>query len=473
MNISMIGFQTWLESAANYERQKKTNQFSLRTISLLANELNNPQNAFKSFHIAGSKGKGSVSAMIASILHEAGFNEGLYTSPHIIDFLERVGKADGRFDNSIYEQAAGELIPFIDETSEKLEKLGFEQASWFELMTLFAFLSFRNAKVDYGVFETGLGGRFDATNILTPLVSIITPIELEHTEYLGNTIAKIAFEKAGIIKPHTPVCISLQPNAAKRVFLFQSIKKHSPVYFLDKALKNSSYEYNSQTNSMRIMLDFGGFRLNKGRETLFKRPLTTNLKLLGKVQVQNAALAALAVKTALPQTDETVIERGLSNTNLYGRFEISDYLYKKIYILKLILDGAHTENSVRITIDTLNHIFPNTRCNVLFAAAFDKKIENIAPLFFDKNNNFHRFFLTIPGEKKQSDFEKLTQVFLPFCEKNGKPHLETTDYSSIINKAIDVSAEENAILLVTGSFYLVSEVKKSLKLNTNLSPVEG
>ena len=473
MNISMIGFQTWLESAANYERQKKTDQFSLRTISLLANELNNPQNAFKSFHIAGSKGKGSVSAMIASILHEAGFNEGLYTSPHIVDFLERVGKADGRFENSVYEQAAGELVPFIDETSENLEKLGFEQASWFELMTLFAFLSFRNAGVDYGVFETGLGGRFDATNILTPLASVITPIELEHTEYLGNTIAKIAFEKAGIIKPHTPVCISRQPKAAKRVFAIQAFKKHSPVYFLDKALKNYSYEYDSQTNSMSIKLDFSNFRLKKSNEPLFERQIKANLKLLGEVQVQNAALAALAVKTVLPDIDDTVIEKGLSNTKLYGRFEISDYLYKKSYNLKLKLDGAHTENSVRITIDTLNHIFPHAKCNVLFAAAFDKKIENIAPLFFDKNNNFNRFFLTIPGEKKQSDFKKLTEVFIPLCKKNGKPHTQTIDYSAIISEAVAVSAVENAILLVTGSFYLVSEVKKSLKLNNSLSPVAG
>ena len=473
MNISMIGFQTWLESAANYERQKRTKQFSLKTISLLANELQNPQNAFESFHIAGSKGKGSVSAMIASILHEAGFNEGLYTSPHIIDFLERVGKADGRFENTCYEQAAGELIAFIDGISEKLDNLGFEQASWFELMTLFAFLTFRNAGIDYGVFETGLGGRFDATNILTPLVSVITPIELEHTEYLGNTIPKIAFEKAGIIKPHTPICISRQSWQAKIVFWLQALKKHSPVYFLERILKKYSYQYDSATNSMNITLDFGGFHLKGQKEPLFRRVITANLHLLGEVQVQNAALAALAVKVAMPGIDEGTIEKGLSHTKLQGRFEIEDYLYKKSYNLKLILDGAHTENSIRITINTLKNMFPCKKCNVLFAAAADKKIENIAPLFFDGSVDFNRFFFTIPGEKKQSDFEKLTQVFIPFCDKNKKPYNESKDYSMMITEALTCSAEEDAILLVTGSFYLVSEVKKSLKLTNTFSPVAG
>lgn len=469
----MIGFQTWLESAANYERQKRTKQFSLKTISLLANELNNPQNTFKSFHIAGSKGKGSVSAMIASILHEAGFNEGLYTSPHIIDFLERVGKADGRFDSIYYEQAAEELIAFIDGISEKLDKLEFEQASWFELMTLFAFLTFRNAQIDYGVFETGLGGRFDATNILTPLVSVITPIELEHTEYLGNTIPKIAFEKAGIIKPYTPVCVSNQSIQAKRVFWLQSLKKHAPVYFLDRILKTYSFKYDSSTNTMNITLDFGDFHLKGQNTPAFKRKITANLHLLGDIQVQNAALASLAVKIAIPNIDEKTIENGLNKTQLQGRFEIKDYLYENSYKLKIILDGAHTENSIRITINTLKNMFPGKKCNVLFAAAADKKIEKIAPLFFEASVDFNRLFFTIPGEKKKSDYNKLINTFLPFCEKYRKPYYESQDYSAIITEALTCSAEENAILLVTGSFYLVSEVKKSLKLTNTFLPVTG
>ena len=473
MSISMIGFQTWLESAANYERQKRTKQFSLKTISLLANELNNPQDAFKSFHIAGSKGKGSVSAMIASILHEAGFNEGLYTSPHIIDFLERVGKAYGRFESTCYEQAAEELIAFIDGISEKLDTLGFEQASWFELMTLFAFLTFRNAHIDYGVFETGLGGRFDATNILTPLVSVITPIELEHTEYLGNTIPKIAFEKAGIIKPHTPVCVSKQSSQAKIVFWLQALKKRAPVYFLDRILKNYTYQYNSATNTMNITLDFGNFHLKGQKLPLFNRKITANLHLLGEVQVHNAALAALAVKVVMPDIDEKIIEKGLSNTKLQGRFEIKDYLYKNSYNFKTILDGAHTENSIRITIDTLKNMFPGKKCNVLFAIAADKKIEHIAPLFFDGPVDFNRFFFTIPGEKKKADYNKLTEVFVPLCEKNRKPYYESQEYFTMITEALTHSADEDAILLVTGSFYLVSEVKNSLKLTNTFSPVTG
>lgn len=466
----MIGFQTWLESAANYETQRKTGEFSLKTISLLANNLCNPQNEFNSVHIAGSKGKGSVSTMVSSIFREAGFSEGLYTSPHILHFLERVGKSDGRFEHEIYEKSATELISFIEDIAERLDEENFDQASWFELMTLFAFLCFKNAKVDWAVFETGLGGRLDATNVLAPKICAITPIELEHTEFLGDTIKKIATEKAGIIKKNVPVCVSPQTKEAFKVIKSSAKKNHSPFYYLPDLLKNSNFCYKNQ--KMQIELDFGESTFYKSKQKLFCRPIKTELNLLGEVQVSNAALASLIAKIAVPNITEETIEKGLSSAFLPGRFEIINRKSDENHNQIMILDGAHTINSISYALKTYKDVFNSKKYNLLFACAYDKKIEQIAPLFFNQNTP-ENIFLTKPGDHKASNLQRVINAFYPICEKE-KINVETIeDYSAAIDKAIKKSINDKSILFVVGSFYLVSEVKNVLRHNKHFLPVEG
>ncbi len=462
MNISMIGFEAWLESAANYEKQKKNGEFSLRTISLLANELDNPQTAYKTIHVAGSKGKGSVSTMCASILNAHGFSDGLYTSPHIISFLERVRAVKDFFDNQIYEEAAGELIQFIEDISERLEIAGFSQASWFELITLFAFITFKKAGVNFGVFETGLGGRLDATNILQPEVSVITPIELEHTEYLGNTISEIAFEKAGIIKENTPVCISAQVKEAEKVFKKVARQRHAPIYFVNDAVKKIDCSFENQKTN--ICIDFGNFKLPKQSTKLFSRPIKTSLQLAGKVQAYNAALAALSVKIACPEISEETIEQGLSAVKMTGRFEIVEYCYNKTDSITIIFDGAHTPNSINLSIDTYNNYFKEPCC-LLFACAYDKHVENIAPLFFEKLNKKPKaVYCTKPGDIKTSDLDRLSNAFEPLCKAHDIPYELNENYFETIDMAVKKAADTTGILLVCGSFYLVAECKKHLKL---------
>lgn len=459
----MIGFETWLESAANYEKQKKNGDFSLRTISLLANELGNPQLAYKTIHVAGSKGKGSVSTMCASILNMYGFSDGLYTSPHILNFLERVKSVRNFFDNQIYEESAGELVQFIEDISERLEIAGFSQASWFELITLFAFITFKKSGVDYGVFETGLGGRLDATNILQPEVSVITPIELEHTEYLGDTIAKIAFEKAGIIKENTPVCISAQTKEAEKVFRKIARKKHAPIYFVDEAVNKIDYSYeNPKTN---VYIDFTNFKTSKKAENLFARPIKTSLQLAGKVQAYNAALAALAVKIACPEISEDVIEKGLAAVKMPGRFEITEYLYNKTDKITIIFDGAHTPNSINLSIDTYNNYFASISCSILFACAYDKHVESIAPAFMQNmNTKPDAIFCTKPGDTKSSDLVRLSEAFEPLCKYYNIPYNLNENYIEAIDMALHYAAGKSGILYVCGSFYLVAECKKHLKI---------
>lgn len=460
MNISMVAFESWLESAANYEKQKKHGEFSLKTMALLANQLDNPQLDYDTIHVAGSKGKGSVSTMCSCILNMYGFSDGLYTSPHILDFLERISSSNGQFSKNLYEEAAAELVQFIENTSDELEKMNFSQASWFELITLFAFIVFKKAKVDCAVFETGLGGRLDATNILQPKVSIITPIELEHTEYLGDTISKIAFEKAGIIKMNTPVCSACQTAEAKKVIKKVSRKMHSPVYFLDETVKKIDCTF--QNRQMNICIDFGDFKLSRKNPPLFSRPINTSMKLLGNIQAQNAALAALALKIAYPEITEEEIEKGLNNATLPGRFEIINYNYKSSKVT-IILDGAHTPNSIGLSIDTYNALFKDLRCSLLFACAYDKHIENIAPLFFDKMNTKPvSFCCTKPGENKPSDLVRLANAVEPLCKKHDVPYLLNEDYITAIDFALEKAAQADGILFVTGSFYLVAECKKHL-----------
>ena len=463
MNISMIAFESWLESAANYEKQKKTGEFSLKTISLLANELDNPQLAYKTIHVAGSKGKGSVSTMCASILNAHGFSDGLYTSPHIINFLERVKSVKDFFDTQIYEESAGELVQFIEDISERLEIAAYPQASWFELITLFAFIVFKKAGVNFGVFETGLGGRLDATNILQPEVSVITHIELEHTEYLGDTISKIAFEKAGIIKENTPVCVAAQTKDAEKVFRKIARQKHAPLYFVNEAAKKIEYSFENQKTN--VFIDFGDFKLSRKSPALFARPIKTSLLLAGKVQAYNAALAALSVKIACPEISEEVIERGLAAVRMTGRFEILDYCYNKNDKITIILDGAHTPNSVTLSVDTYNNYFGLTPCSILFACAYDKHVEDIAPLFFEKmKSKPNAIYCTKPGDDKPCDLARMANAFEPLCMTHNVPYSLSDNYIEMIDLAVKKAASSNGILFVCGSFYLVAECKKHLKL---------
>ena len=208
------------------------------TIDIL-NYLDNPQNSFKSVHIAGTNGKGSTSHSLASVFQEAGYKTGLYTSPHLRDFRERI-------------RINGEMIPennvvqFIDNHKSKLEEL---ELSFFEMTVAMAFDYFRKEKVDVAIIEVGMGGRLDSTNIINPELCVITNISLDHVKFLGDNEEKIAIEKAGIIKKETPVVIGETQNESKDVFLKKAEEKNSQIFFADKIInckKNdaNSLEYN-------------------------------------------------------------------------------------------------------------------------------------------------------------------------------------------------------------------------------------
>ncbi len=444
---SVDNFVLWLDGFLDYERIKKKDAFSLETMRFLVERFNNPQDSFRSIHVAGSKGKGSVSTMIASIIEAGGMKCGLYTSPHMLDFTERVKTAHDILPEEIYQRAASLEMPRVDSILPQSIPGGMEP-SWFELVTLFSFLAFREAGLEWAVIETGLGGRLDATNVVRPEASVITPIELEHTEYLGHTIEAIAGEKAGIIKEDIPVFISLQKNEARTVFLKTATMRKAPVFCMEDFL--SRLDYRLSVEGLEITADFS--TLPTGPR--FSRPLHTTLSLVNTIQAQNAALAAYTVKHLFPDMDESVIETGLSRAWLPGRFEI----ISKTPLV--VLDGAHTVQSITLTVDTfLNLTSPSGKEPLLlFACAADKDVGRMAAVFADR---FPDIILTKPGDKKQSD---ITAVYRSFNEVHLCPPKTNVsvdeDYTRAVRKAFHLAAESGRPLLVTGSFYLVSEAKK-------------
>lgn len=442
-------FETWLNKFLSYQNLPQKKDFWLDTMHFLCERFNHPEKCAPCVHVAGSKGKGSVTEMVASIIEAGGYKCGLYQSPHISDFRERVKLAHDFFPDEIYIEAADELIKGIESISES-ELPNERPLTWFELVTLYAFLCFRLAKVDFAVYEVGLGGKLDSTNVVAPELCLITQIELEHTEFLGNTIEKVASEKAGIIKPNVPVIIGKQTNENVYDIVEKVAKSVGSEY--EKILPSTVERIPINTVKEYEKIDI--------KSRLFARDISTKLQLLGNVQAENAVLAAVAAKKMIPQISENTIEKGLSEAFLPGRFEICEVRCSNDKPLArsvtIILDGAHTVTSIKNTIQTLCDFFPNEKYHALFACAKDKDVAHIAPLF---KNNFEHITITKPGGGKATDTKAVCGSFE--SEKINFNFYDDT--KSALAHALTCASEKNAVLLVVGSFYLVAEVSEQVR----------
>ncbi|MBR5664020.1 MAG: bifunctional folylpolyglutamate synthase/dihydrofolate synthase [Bacteroidales bacterium] len=269
--------------------------------------LGNPHNNFKTVHVAGTNGKGTVSHTLASIFQECGYKTGLYTSPHLLDFRERI-RINGQM---IPEQ---NVIDFIGDNKEKFEEM---QLSFFEMATGMAFDYFSKEKVDIAIIEVGLGGRLDSTNVIHPELSVITNISLDHVSMLGNTLAEIAVEKAGIIKPNTPVVIGETQPETKDVFIKKAEECKAPIYFADQIVDCDKVHIES--------LDYQKFDIWKDNELYIE---AVEFPLLGYYQKKNLATVICAIEILKEKfnIDKKDIVNGLEfvvkNTNLMGRWQI-------------------------------------------------------------------------------------------------------------------------------------------------------
>ena len=417
----------------NMERGHKVD-FRLDRIRRILDEMGSPDKILPCLHVAGSKGKGSVSTMLSSILESHGLMTGLYTSPHIIDFRERITRSQQFLSDEIYLRAFSHIQPIL-ELRKADDFIGNEYPSFFELMTILAFLCFREGSFDTAVYEVGLGGRLDSTNVILPEATIITSIELEHTEWLGTTYREIAFEKAGTIKTNKPVFTSASNPDALEVFREISNAKSSKLFILNEEVKLND-----------VCIDYTGTSAiaEFTDSSVHPSPVRINTPLIGKIQVENAALSILVSRLSSFNIPIEQCLDGIKNASLPARFQIvsRDPL--------IVVDGAHTPESVRNVIDTWNRLSLPPGI-LLFACAIDKKhseIANILKPFFKKT------IITKPGDFKKCDINAVVKSF----DLAGFDSISDENTENAISTSITLAQKEKLPLLITGSFYLCAEV---------------
>jgi dihydrofolate synthase/folylpolyglutamate synthase len=421
----------------------------MQIISALAG---NPERCAPSFHVAGSKGKGSVTGMLAAILSAMGLRTAQYASPHVSDFRERIS-LDGKFlDEDSYIKAGNELRELAaalgDTTKARLRLFtgsGPDEAppTYFELLTMYYFLCARRIRCDVMAVETGMGGEQDPTNIVNSAASLITVIELEHTEYLGKTLAAVAGAKAGIIKPGKPLILAEQSEEALEVFRKTAAEKNSPLlYFPDLA----------EIRDLSIRENGTDFTLAFKKPGYFSEPLRLRAGIVGTAQALNAGLAVIALKTVYPSLDAETIGRGLSGFTLPARFE-----NLRPEAPPVIIDGAHTEKSVELCVNTFTALYGNGGI-LIFGCAAGKNAGAMAAILTPR---FSRIIITAPGYYRTSDPR---EVYETFERAGGQAELLFMPETA---RAIDYALEEGLRtglpVLGTGSFYLAGDIRKRFR----------
>ncbi|WP_262733227.1 bifunctional folylpolyglutamate synthase/dihydrofolate synthase [Gaetbulibacter sp. NE] len=388
-----------------YQRQgKSAYKADLHNTQVLAEHLNHPEFKFKTVHVGGTNGKGSTSHMLASVLQEAGYKVGLYTSPHLKDFRERI-KINGK------EVSKQFVISFI-----KKHKPFFEQhtLSFFEMTVGMAFDYFSKKKVDIAIIEVGLGGRLDSTNIITPLVSVITNIGLDHTQFLGDTLEKIAGEKAGIIKPNVPVVIGETQIETKSVFTETAKNNNSEIYFADQNITSV------------LDSDLKGSYQQKNIKTVLQ-----TLQILKQnnfnVSQNNIALGLNSV---------------VSNTGLKGRWQILQESPK------VICDTAHNKEGLTYVVNQLKTEVYN-KLHIVFGVVSDKDLSTIIAILPKKAT----YYFCRPNISRGLDENNLKHTF--------KAHGFVGKSYSSVNEALSnakKSAKPEDLIYVGGSTFIVAEI---------------
>lgn len=370
----------------------------------LANYLNNPERTFKSIHVAGTNGKGSTSHMLASVFQEAGYKTGLYTSPHLKDFRERI-------------KINGEMIPeqnvtdFVKGHRQYLEN---NQLSFFEMTVGLAFDYFRNEKVDIAILETGMGGRLDSTNIVIPEISVITNIGFDHTQFLGNTLSAIASEKAGIIKSEVPVVIGETLPETKPVFERLASERNAPVIFAEN-FENVDY-----------ISDLKG--------VYQKMNIRTVLTALGVLKKNGWNISEENIKNGLLKT--------IVNTGLMGRWQILQVNPK------VICDTAHNEDGLRLVMEQLKKEKYN-QLRIVLGVVNDKDLASVLP-FFPKEAVY---YFCKPNVPRGLDASLLTVRALEYG-LNGEEYISV---GKAYVAALAAASQED-IIYVGGSTFVVAEV---------------
>ncbi len=425
-------------------------KFELKHIESLVKALGNPQNRYPIIHVAGTKGKGSITAMCSSVFKAAGYKVGMYTSPHLHDYAERI-----QINNKPISHK--DLIDLVEEIKPIIATI--PELTTFEITTALGFLYFAKQQVDVAVVEVGLGGRLDATNVVLPVVSVITSISYDHTYLLGNSLAEIATEKAGIIKANVPVVVAPQEEEA-RLAIERIVKKRAaPLIQVGKDYHYSMLDHNLDGQSLLVWRAADQPMIDQYVETSDlerKQPDKIWIPLLGYHQVENAATAYAALQTFQMSSlsiSEEAIHKGFSEIVWPGRFEV---LRRQPPVA---IDCAHNRDSARKLRLALDDYFPGKGIVMVFGASEDKDLQG---MFTELIPRVKQVIATKSFHPRAMDPDLIIEMAHQF----GKPAKVVEEVSDALIEAQKLAGNE-LMVLVTGSIFVAAVAREAWFNQTN------
>ncbi|GJQ53153.1 MAG: bifunctional folylpolyglutamate synthase/dihydrofolate synthase [Anaerolineaceae bacterium] len=426
-NKALDYLYSFVDYSLKYSSELAKAEFNLDRMFALMEELGNPRSKYPIIHVAGTKGKGSVCALCASALRVAGYKVGLYTSPHLLDFCERIQINGEPISHGLLVELVEEIKPAV----ARIPKL-----TTFEITTALGFLAFAKQGCDAAVIEVGLGGRLDATNIVMPKVSVITSLSYDHMAVLGDTLAKIAEEKAGIIKRGVPVVSSSQKDEALEVLERVAKLEDSSFTLVGKDIKFESLSSSLDGQSLRIVDDL---RLST---------FNLQLPLLGSHQLENAATAYAALKVSGLEISDEAIQKGFAQVKWRARFEIARREPPVIF------DSAHNEDSFVKLRETLETYFPDKKAYLIFGASEDK---NIPGMFAALKPKIQRLIVTRADHPRALEEGRIVEL-----ARQAEIESEAVSpVQSALARALELSAKDGSIVLSAGSMFVTAEVMKA------------
>lgn len=429
-NSALDYLYSFVDYSLKHSSELAKAEFNLDRMRALMAELGNPQTTYPIIHIAGTKGKGSVSALCASALRAAGFKTGLYTSPHLLDYVERI---------QIYDQPMSrqELVDLVEHVKPAVA--GVPKLTTFEITTAIGLLYFAQRKVDAAVVEVGLGGRLDATNVVMPNVSVITSLSYDHMAVLGNTLTEIAGEKAGIIKPGIPVVSASQKDEALRVLLRVASERDASFTLVGRDLKFLPLQHTLD----RQRLELSAFCDRNS-------PLEMEIPLLGLHQVENAATAYAALKVSGLNVPDEAIQKGFADVKWPARFEV---IRREPPV---IFDAAHNRDSFARLRQTLDDYFPDESVYLIFGASEDK---NIPGMFAEIRGKVKGMFVT----QSQHPRALSADVIQGLAGQAEIPDVTVAPVEEALARALELSEKDGSIVLSAGSMFVTAEVMAAWK----------
>jgi dihydrofolate synthase/folylpolyglutamate synthase len=478
-NLALDYLYSFVDYSLKHASELAKADFNLDRMFALMDMLDNPQSKYPILHVAGTKGKGSVSALAASALTAAGYKTGLYTSPHLQDFVERI-----QVDKETISH--GEFARLVEEIKPAVARVPY--LTTFEITTALGFLHFARQNCEAAVIEVGLGGRLDATNIVTPRVSVITSLSLDHTLVLGDTLDKIAGEKAGIIKPGIPVVSSSQKDEALEVLVRIAQERGCDFILVGRDVKFEPVSHSIEGQTLQVSLSGaqrsrivpeGGSAdsqnydpspnsddtiivstLSQGKTSGFNTSpstatstssasaqgqLTLKIPLLGEHQVENAAVAYAALKVSGLNIPDEAIQEGFASTKWRSRFEIARREPPVIF------ESAHNQDSFAHMFQTLETYFPGRPVYLVLGASEDK---NLIGMFEEMKPKIKKLIVTRADHPRALEPDKICQI----AGQAGVESEAVEPVEAAFRRALELSEKDGSIVLSAGSMFVTAEV---------------